>query len=167
VPATSVLELADRLQEPGIAPAAAAVVRVQQFVAFRVGEDEFAIPIASVQEILRVGQITRVPQSPHYICGVTNVRGRLLPVIGVAEFLGRGGRGLDKDSRIVMVELRGRRLGLLVDRATDVLTLPENMIEAAPAEVLGAGMEYIVGVGKRDQRMIFIMDLDRAFGTAS
>lgn len=160
------LDFADRLEDANAAAAPTPAPRRVQFVTFYLGGEAYGLPIESVQEILRVGDIVRVPQAPPYVRGVTNTRGRLLPVVELGLLLGSGPAAVDKDSRIVVAGVRGRRIGLLVDRATDVLAVEETAIEAAPADVIGDGVDYLAGVGKVGERMVFLLDVDRVLSPA-
>ena len=143
-----------------------APVRRVRIVSFELDGDEYGLPIERVHEILRVGSITRVPNAPAHVRGVTNVRGRLLPVIELSGMLGLAPVELTKDARVVAVELAGRLLGLLVDRATRVLALLEDEIEPAPEAAVDPECSYIAGVAKGDGRLVMLLDLERALGVS-
>ena len=136
-----------------------------QLVTFEVQDEEFAVDILAVQEINRMMQITRVPQSPPDVEGVINLRGRIIPVIdlrkrfGVEEATEHGA-----DSRIIVVEVSGRVLGFLVDRVHEVLRIDSSIVEPAPAMASGVDTDYIQGVGKLDDRLLILLDLERLFG---
>jgi purine-binding chemotaxis protein CheW len=113
-----------------------------------------------VQEIRRVTEITQVPRAPDFIKGVINLRGRIIPVIDLKKKLGLGEVIVAKLSRIVVVTLKGRLLGLLVDGASQVLKVPVSLIEPAPEEVLQKGGDYLRGVAKLEKRLIILVDLE-------
>jgi|SRR5882724_5005638 len=130
-----------------------------QLVSFRVEDEEFGLEILRVQEIIRVQQLTRVPASPDFIEGVINLRGRVIPVISLRKRFGLGSTPLDKQTRIIVVEVNGAVLGFMVDAVSEVLRLPTNTVEPAPR--LGrVEREYVRGVGKLDNRLLILLDID-------
>jgi purine-binding chemotaxis protein CheW len=102
-----------------------------------------------------------VPQSPPSVEGVINLRGRIIPVVDLKKKLGIGAVEASKDARIVVVRIRERLLGLLVDGASQVLKVAVSKIEPPPAEVMEQGDEAILGVAKLDARLIILLDLPR------
>ena len=137
-----------------------------QLVTFEVGTEEFAIPILSVQEINRMMQITRVPQSPAFVEGVINLRGKIIPVVDLRKRFGLTQSENDKDSRIIVVEVDGRVIGFTVDRVNEVLRITPDIIEPPPVEVSGMDSDYVQGVGKLDDRLLIMLDLKRLFSFA-
>ncbi len=129
-------------------------------VTFSLGE-EFGVPIAQVQEIIRVGGITVVPNSPSYMEGVINIRGKILPVLNLRRKLSLPEAEATKDSRIVVTEVNGKLLGLLVDSVSHVIKAPAGQVEAAPEEVLDIDTDYITGVCKLGERLVILLDLER------
>src|ERR1700685_2566182 len=101
-----------------------------QIVGFRIGRETFGLPIAMVREIVRVPEITSVPNAPDYIEGVINLRGRIIPVIDLRKRFGDKSGEKSKKNRIVVVELENRSIGLLVHSASEVLRIPPSDIEA-------------------------------------
>lgn len=132
-----------------------------QLVGFRIGRETFGLPIALVREIVRVPEITFVPNAPEYIEGVINLRGRIIPVVDLRKRFGEKITEPNKRNRIVVVELEGRRVGLIVNSASEVLKIPPSEIEA-PHEVFQEGeLNYITGVGKLKGRLVILLDLSR------
>lgn len=132
----------------------------EHLVTFLLGSEEYGVDVRAVQEIIRVPAITAVPRAPVFIRGVINLRGRIIPVIDLKEKLGLG----DTDdalrrARVLVVRLRGRLIGLLVDGASQVLKVPVSAVEAAPDEVLEVDATFIRGVAKLDKRLIILIDL--------
>lgn len=127
-------------------------------VGFFLGKEEYAIEIARVQEVIRVGSWTWVPNAPEHVKGVINLRGRIIPVVDLKVRLGMGDIRVAKDTRIIVVEAGGRALGLLVDGVSQVFKMPASVVEQAPDEVSGAEKGYINGVGKMDGRLIILLD---------
>jgi len=129
-------------------------------VTFNLGE-EYGVPIGQVQEIIRVGRVTMVPNAPEYMEGVINLRGKVLPVLNLRRKLRLSYEGHTKKSRIVVTEVRGKTLGLLVDSVSHVIKVPGETVEEAPDEVLDVDTDYITGVCKLKERLIILIDLDR------
>jgi purine-binding chemotaxis protein CheW len=131
-----------------------------QLVGFHVGEEEFCLDILRVQEIIRLQQLTRVPNSPDAMDGVMNLRGKIIPVIALRKRFGLEQAGSNKNARIVVVEVKGTVLGLIVDSVSEVLRIPAATVEPPPH--LGqARQEYVSGVGKLDDRLLILLDVDR------
>ena len=137
---------------------------LMKYVTFFLEEEEYALPISQVQEIKRVGDITRVPNAPEHVRGVMNLRGRIVPVIELKKRLSLGEAMIDQESRIVVVEQGRKVLGLMVDRVAQVLNMAAGQIEDAPEEVVQIQENYIKGVGKMDERMIILLDLEQIVG---
>ena len=132
-----------------------------QVVGFRIGRETFGIPIGMVREIVRVPEITSVPNAPDYIEGVINLRGRIVPVVDLRKRFREVVAAPNKKNRIVVVELDGRPIGLIVNSASEVLKIPPSEIEA-PHNVFQEGeLNYITGVGKIRGRLVILLDLSR------
>jgi len=134
-----------------------------QLVTFMVGNEEFAIPILSVQEINRMMDITRVPQSPPFIEGVINLRGKIIPVMDLRKRFSVEPSSEASDSRIIVVEVANRVIGFTVDRVNEVLRIDSAIIEPPPSMVSGVDSEYVRGVGKLEDRLLILLNLVRLF----
>ena len=134
-------------------------------VTFHVGAELFGVPISAVQEIVRVPEITRVPQAPAFVEGIINLRGRVIPVIDMRKRLGRSpadaGGPEDRRRRILVTEAGGRLIGIIVSEVSEVLRLSEEKVEAAPPMVSGLSNQYIRGVGKLDGALLILMDIEK------
>jgi len=132
-----------------------------QLVGFRIGRETFGLPISLVREIVRVPDITSVPNAPEYIEGVINLRGRIIPVVDLRKRFGEKITEPSKKNRIVVVELETRRIGLIVNSASEVLKIAPSEIEA-PHDVFQEGeLNYITGVGKLKGRLVILLDLNK------
>ncbi len=132
-----------------------------QVVGFRIGRETFGLPIEIVREIVRVPEITSVPNAPDYIEGVINLRGRIIPVVDLRKRFGEKSFEPHKTNRIVVVELETRAIGLLVNSASEVLRIPPSEIEE-PSKVFKEGeLNYITGVGKLKGRLVILLDLQK------
>ena len=132
-----------------------------QVVGLRIGRETFGIPIGVVREIVRVPEITSVPNAPDYIEGVINLRGRIVPVVDLRKRFREVVAAPNKKNRIVVVELDGRPLGLIVNSASEVLKIPPSEIEAPHAVFQEGELNYITGVGKVRGRLVILLDLSR------
>jgi len=131
-----------------------------QVVSFHIDQEEFGLDILRVQEIIRVQRLTRVPNSPDFVDGVINLRGKVIPIVGLRRRFGLPELAHDNQTRIVVVEVNGTVLGLIVDSVSEVLRIPADTIEPPPR--LGkAEREYVRGVGKLDNRLLILLDVDR------
>lgn len=132
-----------------------------QVVGFRVGNETYGVRIASVREIVRVPEITIVPNAPEAIEGVINLRGKIIPVMDLRKRFGGSAVQPDKKNRILVVELENKLLGLIVSSASEVLKISPSDIEP-PASVFAEGeSSYVTGVGKLKGRLIILLDIAR------
>ena len=132
-----------------------------QLVSFTLNEEEFGIDILMVQEIIRMLQITKVPNSPDFVDGVVNIRGRIIPVVDLRCKLGMPRKEHDKETRIVVVEVSGKTIGFIVDAVTEVLRIPSSIIEAPTEIIAGVNSEFIKAVGKLEDRLLILIDLEK------
>ncbi len=139
------------------------IEEIAQLVIFRLRDEEFGVDIATVMEIIRVLDITHIPEAPLFIKGVINLRGQIVPVIDLAsQFELEPEENLPAKSRIVISEICGQTVGLLVDEASEVIKIPVENIEPAP-ELIQSRIkrDYIKGVAKLKNRLIILLDLDK------
>lgn len=134
-----------------------------QLVSFNIGTEEFGVDILRVQEIIRTMQITKVPNAPHFVDGVINLRGRVIPVIDLRIKLGMEKKEHDKSTRIVVVEIADKTVGFIVDSVSEVLRISKSITEAPPEIVSGINSDYITAVGKLEDRLLILLDLEKIF----
>lgn len=132
-----------------------------QLVSFKIANEEFGIDILNVQEINKMTQVTKVPNSPEFVEGVINLRGRVIPVVNLRVKMDLPNREYDKDTRIIVVDLSGKTVGFLVDSVSEVLRIPRNIMEPPPSIVAGINSNYITAVGKLEDRLLILLDLDK------
>jgi len=132
---------------------------VLQLVTFRLGNEEFSLDILKVQEIIRHMDLTRVPKTPEFVDGVINLRGRVIPVLDLRKRFGLPKDENTNETRIIVVDVDNRTVGLKVDAVSEVLRLPADTVEPPPAIVTGVESEYIKGVGKLDGRLLILLDV--------
>lgn len=132
-----------------------------QLVTFSIDEEEFGVNILKVQEIIRIMEITRVPRSPEFVEGVINLRGRVIPIVDLRRRFGLAAIAHDKDTRIIVIELNSLVVGFIVDAVSEVLRIPADTVEPTPPVAAGVDSEYISGVGKLQDRLLILLDLDK------
>lgn len=130
-----------------------------QVVSFKLDTEEYGVDISQVQEIIRLVEITHVPRAPHFMEGVINLRGQLIPIVDLRTRFAMARAAATKATRIVVTEIGSRRVGIVVDSVSEVLNLPMEDVEEAPEMIAGIGTEYIQGVGKVGDRLIILLDL--------
>ena len=138
-----------------------AVEEMMQLVTFKLGSEEFALDILLVQEINRRVEITKVPKTPEFVEGVINLRGKIVPVLDLRKRFGLVGREFTAQSRIIVVNIDKRVLGLMVDSVSEVLRIPEHTVEPPPPLVVGIDATYIKGIGKFQGRLLILLDLGK------
>lgn len=135
----------------------------RQMVVFEVGAGEFALDILATKEVVGLREIAPVPETPDYVEGVMNLRGNLVPVLDLRKRMRARKGSRNRDPRIIVANLEGRFVGLIVDRASDVIRVDDENIEPAPDIIVEAGADYVTGiVNLGGRRFITLIDLRKA-----
>jgi purine-binding chemotaxis protein CheW len=134
-----------------------------QLVTFKLEKEEFGVDIQKVQEINRVNEITRVPNSPPFVEGVINLRGKIVPIVDLRKRLGFNQGSYGKMARIIVAELEDMEVGFIVDSVSEVLRISGSAIEPPPSLAAGVESEYILGVGRVDDRLVILLELKKVF----
>jgi purine-binding chemotaxis protein CheW len=137
-----------------------------QLVTFTISSEEFGLDILKVQEIIRTMEITRVPRAPEFVEGVINLRGKVIPIIDLRRRFGLESKAHDSHTRIIVVEINAMIVGFVVDSVSEVLRIPSSTVEAPPPVVSGVDSEYISGVGKLEDRLLILIDLNKLLSDA-
>lgn len=140
---------------------ATAMSRELHIVGFQVGRETYGVPITSLHEIVRVPEITAVPDAPEYMEGVINLRGKIVSVIDLRKRLGEKKIASSRRNRILVVEHKGRLSGLIVDSASEVLKIPAADVEASPTSFDEGRSNCVTGLGKYKGRLIVLLDMTR------
>lgn len=135
-----------------------------QLVVFKLGREEYGISILQVQEIKRMTDITRVPHTPQYIKGVINLRGSVLPVLDLRKRLNLPPQEDNEDTRIIIVKVEDITVGMIVDSVSEVTAINRENIEPPNAVVGGVAANYLSGVGKQDDRLLILVNLEEIIG---
>ena len=135
--------------------------RELHIVGFQVGRETYGVPITSLHEIVRVPEVTAVPDAPDYMEGVINLRGKIVSVIDLRKRFGVKETASTRRNRILVVEHNGRLCGLIVDSATEVIKIPAGDIEPSTAVFHEGGLNAVTGLGKYKGRLIVLLDTVR------
>jgi len=136
-------------------------------VGFQVGRETYGVPITSLHEIVRVPEITAVPDAPDYLEGVINLRGKIVSVMDLRKRFGEKQATVRKQNRILVVEHAGRLAGLIVDSASEVLKIPAEAVEAPPAVFQEGGLNCVSGLGKIGGRLIVLLEMNKLLAPES
>lgn len=132
-----------------------------QLVGFRIGKEIFGVPINLVHEIVRVPEITAVPDAPECIEGVINLRGKIISIVDLRKRFGETQIEASRKNRILVAEIDNKMVGLIVDAASEVIRLPQTEIEAPPEVFEESDVKYVTGVGKLNGRLVILIDLTK------
>ncbi|MEN6356097.1 MAG: chemotaxis protein CheW [Armatimonadota bacterium] len=133
----------------------------EQIVVFDLAHEFYGVDIGAVNTIIRMQEITRIPRTPEFVEGVINLRGSIVPVIDLRKRFGLPVGDATKSSRIVVVEAAGQMIGMVVDAVAETLRLSADMIEPPSPVVVNANSAYVRGVGKQDNRLVILIDLEK------
>ncbi len=131
----------------------------EKYLTFRIAREDFAIEIKYVREIIRIQKITAVPETNAYVEGVINLRGKVIPVVDVRKRFGIDSREYDDRTCIVVVSMEDILTGLIVDRVSEVLDIPDQQIDPAPGKE--GENRFIKGMGKVDEQVKIILDVGK------
>lgn len=149
---------------PPVAGMAKALERAEKYLSFRLGKEEFAIKVLSVREIMGMQEVTSVPQTPHYVKGVINLRGKVIPVIDLRLKFGLPAIEYTQRTCIIVVQIEGASgslsMGAIVDAVSEVLALHAGDIEDAPDFGDGTSAPYILGMAKLKNKVKILLDIN-------
>ena len=135
--------------------------RELHIVGFQVGRETYGVPITSLHEIVRIPEITAVPDAPDYLEGVINLRGKIVSVMDLRKRFGEQQASLNRHNRILVIEHAGRLAGLIVDSASEVLKIPADAVEPPPAMFQEGGLNCVTGLGKVGGRLVVLLDTNK------
>lgn len=131
-----------------------------QLVIFKLANEDYGLPIQKVQEINRIVPVTRLPQTPDFMEGIINLRGRVIPVVDLRKRFGLIAKPHEDDTRIMIVDIGGQTVGIIVDAVNEVVQMPGSSIEPPPPTFI-LDARYIEGVGKLENRLIILLNIDQ------
>lgn len=133
---------------------------LNQIVSFRLAEEEYGLDIMKVQEIILIGEITQMPQSPDFVRGLINLRGHVIPIIDLRKRFGFPEAERSESQRIIVVNVGKRTMGIVVDEVDQVLRVKAEDIEPPPTSVKGINHDFITGLVKRDKKLVILLDIE-------
>ncbi|MEE9398977.1 MAG: chemotaxis protein CheW [Dehalococcoidales bacterium] len=137
-----------------------------QLVIFDLAAEFYGVDIGDVREIIRMQTVTRVPGAPSFVEGVINLRGRVVPVVDLRKRLNLKVSGQTMESRIVVVDISGRDVGVIVDGVTEVLRIPLSAVEPPSTMITNVDSDYLKGIAKLESKLIILLDLNKVLSTA-
>ncbi len=135
-----------------------------QLVSFHLADEIYGIEITKVREIILMCDITQVPQTPHYVKGLINLRSTVIPVIDLRSRFGLTESELTSESRIMVVNVGSKTVGIIVDGVDEVLRISSEQIAPAPPTVASVGNEYLNGLVKLEEALLILLDIDNLLG---
>ncbi|MFG0211925.1 chemotaxis protein CheW [Brevibacillus porteri] len=141
-----------------------AEVAVDQQILFKMGNEYYGLSISLVREIIKPLPITRFPKSPPYVEGVIDLRGRILPIINLRKMFDLEPLEQTDDTRFVDLQMDGLNIGIIVDAVSEVMNIPQNLIEPAPPIIAGVEGKYLQGIARLNDKLIMLLDVDEIFG---
>jgi purine-binding chemotaxis protein CheW len=151
------------MDESGIRTGNAADMK--QLISFTVGAEEYGLELLRVKEVIRMRSITWLPQAPSCMKGIINLRGDVIPIVDLRDRFGLQSQEHTAKTRVVVVEVEGRPVGIVVDSASQVMHVPADQFDPPPS-VMGVGSgDFITAIGKTDEKLVIMLDLNRIFST--
>jgi purine-binding chemotaxis protein CheW len=135
-----------------------------QLVSFNLDQEEYGVDVLKVREIIRMPNVTRVPNTPHYVEGVINLRGKVIPIISMRKKFSLCDIDIDKQTRIMVMDMEGELMGFIVDSVSEVIRISEAEIQPPPPVVQG-GIDQVClsGVINRADRLLVLLELEKLF----
>ncbi|NLS91875.1 MAG: purine-binding chemotaxis protein CheW [Planctomycetaceae bacterium] len=132
-----------------------------QLVSFHLGDETFGVEITRVREIILMCDITHVPQSPPYVKGLFNLRSTVIPVVDLRSLFGLAETNSDSESRIMVMQVGSRTIGIIVDGVDEVLRISKNDIAPPPPTVAGLKHDYLTGLVRQESGLLILLDIER------
>jgi purine-binding chemotaxis protein CheW len=133
-----------------------------QLVSFMLDEEEYGVDVLKVREIIRMPVITRVPNTPDYVEGVINLRGKVIPIMSIRRRFGLGQVDNDKSTRIMVMDMDGELMGFIVDSVSEVIRISQKEIQPPPpVATSGVDQECMSGVINQPERLLILLDLEK------
>lgn len=134
-----------------------------QIVIFNLGDEEYAVDIMQVKEIVNYLNPVKVPNTPEFIEGIINLRSEIIPIINLKKRFNIADNDKKVQTRIMVMNIDSKKIGFVVDDASEVISIRKENIEPAPDIVAGVDRKYISGIGKKEDRILIILELDKLF----
>lgn len=131
-----------------------------QYIIFSLGNEEYGISIMNVEEITEYKESVSVPNTPKFVEGIINLRGEIVPIISLKKRFNIEETEISSEARVIVIGINNKKVGFIVDEASQVLRINEENIEPAPDIVVGVDKQYITGIGKIEDKMVILLDLE-------
>lgn len=138
-------------------------IPITSLVTFRLGTGEYAIDIMQAKEIIKMEKITLIPNAPDFVEGVINLRGNIIPIIDLKKRFSLEEASGDKNTGIIIVKIDDIDMGIIIDSISKVVSIATADIQAPPSMLSGIGQKYIKGVGKLEDKLLVVLDLEKLF----
>ncbi len=136
-----------------------------QLVVFELENEKYGVDIASVEGIIKMQEITRLPHAPEFIEGITNLRGTIVPVVDLRTRFGLSRKEPTRDTRIVIANMDGSKVGIIVDAVTQVIRVPEDKIEPPPQMSVTINSAFIKNIAKLESELVILLDLGKVLSS--
>ncbi len=159
------LEQSKYQKAPNTAPAARSARPGGKFLTFFLASEEYGLEILKVHEIIGMMPITRVPRTPHFIRGVINLRGKVIPVVDLRLKFAMESKEQTEETCVIVVQAQGVQMGIIVDKVSEVLDIGSDDIDDPPHFGAEVRTDYLLGIGKAAERVRLLLDIDRVLST--
>ncbi|PAB59208.1 chemotaxis protein CheW [Anaeromicrobium sediminis] len=132
----------------------------KQYVIFKLDNESYGVDIMNVKEIIEYKETVKVPNALNFIEGIINLRGEIVPIVNLKKRLKTGNTMVTNDTRVIVINIQDRQVGFMVDEASQVIRISEENIEPAPELIAGIDKRYIMGVGKLEDKIVILLDLE-------
>ncbi|MFA9273995.1 MAG: chemotaxis protein CheW [Candidatus Aquirickettsiella gammari] len=139
---------------------------VSQFLAFTLGDEEYGLALLQVQELREYEKVTQIANAPAFLKGVINLRGIIVPIMDMRIKLGLANITYNELTVVIILNIRGRTVGMVVDSVSDVISLNPEHMKPAPEMGTAVGTDYLIGLGTIDERMIILVDIERMLSSS-
>jgi purine-binding chemotaxis protein CheW len=153
-------------QDNSTTPSGGTDTGVKEFLSFTLGKEEYGIDILRVQELRGYEAVTRIANSPDFIKGVVNLRGIIVPIVDMRIKFNLGEPTYDQFTVVIILNIRGRVVGMVVDSVSDVIALTPDQVRAAPEMGSAVNSDYLTGLGTIEERMLILIDIDKLMSSA-
>lgn len=132
-----------------------------QIVSFKLANEEYGVDIMRAQEIIMPGPITRLPEVPDFVCGLINLRGHIIPIVDLRKRFGLATKENDEHTRIIVVNVEGRTIGMVVDAVTEVLRINNDQVEPPPSSIAGIECDYVRGLVQFEDKLLILLNIEQ------
>lgn len=138
---------------------------ISQIVSFRLAKEEYGVNIMHVQEVILIGPITEMAQVPNYVRGLINLRGHVIPIIDLRVRFSLEDAAMTESSRIIILNLDKRTIGIVVDAVNEVLRVSSDQVEPTPRGITGVEHQHVMGLVRFEEKLIILLNIERLIGT--